>query len=103
MRYTLTHAATIHIRAIWQYTEQRWGSKQADKYTRGIVQHCKALSLKKLPWQAYLIQAKTMVYRSLYEKHLIFFKKTADGRLSILAIFHISMDAPQHLIKYIGE
>jgi toxin ParE1/3/4 len=103
MLYTLTHAATIHIREIWQYTEQRWGSKQADKYTRGIVQHCKALSLKKLPLQPYLIHRTTTIYRSRYEKHLLFFKKTTDSKLSILAIFHTSMDIPQHLVKYIGE
>ena len=32
------------------------------------------------------------VYRSRYEKHLIFFKEAPDGRLAIIAIIHEAMD-----------
>jgi plasmid stabilization system protein ParE len=102
-RFFLEAAAKRQIESIWDYTKETWGVRQAEKYTNGLLLHCEKLSLKKLPWQSHLIHGKTIIYRSRYEKHLIFFKKTIDGKLSILAIFHISMDVPQHLVRYIGE
>jgi len=42
-RYVLSPRAQSDLEEIWNYTERRWGTDQAEAYTRQLWQHIKAL------------------------------------------------------------
>ena len=42
--FLLSPAARIDLEEIWDYTAQRWGLHQAERYTRDIAQACQELA-----------------------------------------------------------
>jgi len=38
-RYDLSNRAMADLRDIWNYTFDRWGEQQAEKYYRGIIKN----------------------------------------------------------------
>ena len=42
--YKLTPAAKNDVKAIWQYTLEKWGEKQAEKYIDQLTEKFKALA-----------------------------------------------------------
>jgi len=45
-RYVVSPRAQSDIDDIWSYTESRWGIDQAEKYTRQLWQHIKAIAAR---------------------------------------------------------
>lgn len=42
--YDLSNRAKADLRGIWNYTEDRWGEQQADKYYRDIIKTIEQLA-----------------------------------------------------------
>ena len=94
--YKLTLAAKNDIKDIWQYTVEKWGEQQAEKYIGQLEKKFK--DLVKTP---NLGRARSDIrngYRSLPEgKHIIFYRG-ADHLIEIIGIPHANMDIETHLL-----
>ena len=88
---------------IWQYTENKWGREQAEKYILGLHLHLKELAGRQQIWHALpssLIVPPDLdigVYFSRYEHHQIFFRELSNNRIGIMSILHARADIPVRL------
>lgn len=83
--------AVADLESIWDYTADRWGVAQADRYVRDLHDACRALARGEASsLDASAIRAG---YRKLRRgRHLIFHRTTEDGAVEIVRILHERMD-----------
>ncbi|MGK9053244.1 type II toxin-antitoxin system RelE/ParE family toxin [Xaviernesmea oryzae] len=87
--------AIADIDRIYDYTEEKWGSDQAEDYTFGIRDFCNGLAAGEKAGRS--IEAIKSGYRSLpYKSHFIIFRQTA-ARVIIVRILHQRMNIARHL------
>ena len=88
--YHLTPAARADLAGIWDYTEERWGVDQAERYTRQIEQVFQALiDGTGISYGAEEIRAGYR--RTIVGRHMIYYRKE-DDLIVIVRILHQSMD-----------
>jgi toxin ParE1/3/4 len=94
--YRLTPAAQADLDNIWNYTAERWGVEQAERYLHAIRGACEALADGRRRGQS--IDAIRPGYRKLASgSHFLFFRMTDRGEIEIIRILHQRMDVPRHL------
>ena len=91
----LSPAAEADIDAIWDYSEERWGRPQANRYVRDLDATCTGIAKGRVS----SLSAEDI--RSGYRKavcgsHMIYFRQDEDG-IEIVRILHQSMDVGRHL------
>jgi toxin ParE1/3/4 len=87
-RYRLTLEAREDLIQIWNYTDEKWGTAQADRYVEGL-ESCFA-SLDDLPTHGCreLVPDTTSDVRFCrYQSHYVFFRKVPE-RVEILTIIY---------------
>lgn len=88
---------------IWNYTVERWGQQQAERYIQGLHQHLQELADKKIFWRQLpnsLIvppDLELQAYFSRYEHHYVFFRQFSKNRIGVLSILHENADMPVQL------
>jgi toxin ParE1/3/4 len=93
--YHLTPAARADLADIWDYTEERWGVVQAERYMRQIEQVFQALiDGICISYDAEEIRAGYR--RAIVGRHMIYYRKK-DERIMIVRILHQSMDVDGQL------
>jgi toxin ParE1/3/4 len=93
--YRLTPAAELDLENIWRYTQQKWSTEQADRYTMILAGHFSELA--RSPKTAPSCDHIRLGYRRRsVERHMVYFKITDYG-IAIVRILHSRMDAPRHL------
>ncbi len=91
--------------AIWRYSVDTHGKKQAIKYIEGLHAHIQTLSEKKKMWwplpDKFIIPSdlNMITYFSRYEHHNLFFRELPSGKIGIMSILHESTDMPVRLLK----
>jgi plasmid stabilization system protein ParE len=101
-KYTFYPAADKAQDQIWQYTSEKWGEAQAEKYIRGLHEHLQHLANMELHWRslpqtiAAPADIKTPVYFGRYERHYLFFRDMSIG-IGVLSILHELADIPVRL------
>lgn len=89
--------AVLDIEAIWDYSADRWGMEQADRYVAAIRAACEAVAAgERIAQDASTIRAG---YRRLRSgQHVIFLRLPAGGdSLEVVRVLHGRMDIPAHL------
>ena len=94
-RYDLSNQAKADLRDIWNYTIDRWGENQADKYYRGIIEAIKAIVDGKRAGQPF--PARPSYLKLKQEHHLIFYIPTDESRIFVSRVLHEAMDLPSQL------
>lgn len=90
-----TPRATADIDSIYDYTEETWGSGQAEEYTFGIRDFCKSLSAGERRGRK--IDDVRCGYQSLsYKYHFIIYRETSN-RITVIRILHQRMNISRHL------
>lgn len=93
--YDLSKSAKADLEDIWNYSENRWGRHQADKYYRAIIRCIVDLSTKKKTGKPFSERPKYFKIRQ--EHHYIFYILSDNERLFVSRILHESMDLPSRL------
>jgi toxin ParE1/3/4 len=94
--YVLSPAAQADIERIWDYTVERWGLAQAERYARAIHVACQELAAGTRSSQA--ADDIRPGYRKASEgSHVLFFRRLDTGSLNIVRILHQRMDMTRHL------
>jgi toxin ParE1/3/4 len=93
--YVLSPLAQSDLGDIWDYTADRWGLGQAEKYTRDIWQRIEAVAERPA------IGQECSDIRAGYHKiscgsHVLFYRFTAGG-IDIVRILHERMDFQRHI------
>lgn len=83
------------LKAIWRFTFQRWGERQADLYLQQLDAGIR--SLVEFPDIGASCDHIRAGYRKLQiHRHLIFYRRS-EGRIEIVRVLHQAMDAPSRL------
>lgn len=89
--YVLSPSARADLDAIWDYTVERWGEVQAERYVFAIRDACAALAAGSRIGKA--IDEIRPGYRKLaVGSHILFYRIGNVGRIEIVRILHQRMD-----------
>lgn len=95
MKIELSPKAHEDLSDIWDYTNQQWGTAQAEIYVRNIWQTIESLKSSYNPSQS--IDFVRAGYRKIQSgSHVIFFKRASET-LTVIRILHQQMDITKHL------
>ena len=101
--YLFFPPADMRLDDIWEYSEDKHGTKQAETYMIGLHNHLQELSEKKKLWKpipknlAVPADLNIQAYVSKYEYHFIFFREFPSGKIGVMSILHESMNVPVRL------
>lgn len=94
-RYFLSPAAKIDILVIRNYTMERWGKKQNERYTRQLQNR-----MRWLAGNPNLGKPREEIQHGLFSyqqgSHIIIYKQRGEA-IEIARVLHQSMDIEQHL------
>jgi len=77
---------------IWQYTADRWGEDQADRYIRQI-EHDLTAAAAGSP----LVRPFEDYWRIASGRHVCVFRRDDRGAVIVLRVLHLSQDIPARL------
>jgi toxin ParE1/3/4 len=83
--------AIADIDGIWDYTADRWGVAQADRYILAVRATCEAITRDEVPGRD--ASAVCPGYRKVPSgRHVIFFRLTPDDAVDVVRVLHERMD-----------
>ena len=91
---TFSPAAAADLDNIWDYTDEEWGSDQADRDTDDIQNTCISLAHGKTRGRD--VDVRSGYLKHVVGKHFVFFRMTEAG-IEVIRILHQSMDVGRHL------
>jgi toxin ParE1/3/4 len=87
--------AQSDLKAIWRYSFQQWGERQADLYLKQLDDGIQ--SLRDFPDLGEPCDHIRVGYRKLQvNRHLIFYRRT-DQRIEVVRVLHQAMDVGRHI------
>lgn len=89
-----SQAAISDIDQIWDYTFERWGVEQAERYTRELRDTCKDLAESRKSGRP--VHERAGYFRYSIARHVVFFKEQGNG-IVVMRILHERMDLVRHL------
>ncbi|HMR47648.1 MAG TPA: type II toxin-antitoxin system RelE/ParE family toxin [Arachnia sp.] len=93
--YRLTRAAQRDLSSIWDFTEERWGLRQAENYVNEIRAAIERVAVD--PRRGRACDDIREGYRRYgIGSHLIFYVESAAG-VDVVRILHQRMDPTRHL------
>lgn len=96
IRPVLRPRAVRDIEQIWDYSAERWGVAQAERYVRAIRDICAMVASGELSGT----DASDVLpgYRRIRSgRHVVFFRRLPGGGIEIARVLHERMDARDHL------
>lgn len=91
---TFSPAAEADIDAIWDYSADKWGPDQADRYTDEIRDACHALTSGQKRGRT--VDIRPGYLKCLTGSHVIYFRDRGD-HLEIIRVLHGKQDTERHL------
>ena len=89
-----SQAAISDIEQIWDYTHDRWGVDQAERYTKELRAGCQDLALGRKFGRP--VVGKVGYLRMAIGRHVVFFKEQGSG-IKVIRILHQRMDVESRL------
>ena len=94
--FVLSPKAQDDLGTIWDYTVQRWGADQAERYIKDIQDAVLGLVDGTKPSQP-IDDIRPGYRKSLIGAHLLLFRVEDTGTVNIVRILHSRMDTERHL------
>ena len=91
---TFSPAAAADLDNIWDYTVEKWGADQADRYTDDLQNTCSGLARGEKRGRN--VDVRSGYLKHAVGKHFVFFRMTKAG-IEVIRILHQSMDVGRHL------
>lgn len=92
-------AAAADLDEIWDYTADRWGIDQAERYIGAIRDICAALARGEATGRD-ASDIRPGYRRALCGRHLIFYRLRDDGRVEVVRILHQRTDVRSRLDEF---
>jgi toxin ParE1/3/4 len=91
----LTPAALRDMENIWQYTAERWGLAQAERYTDRLTNCFETLAQSPLSGTS-CSHIRPGYRRQSVESHVVYYRAEPEA-VTVVRILHERMDAPRHI------
>ena len=89
--YRIQQVAVSRLDEIYDYSCERWGEDQADRYVRGLFARFDAIATRSFPWHPIPAEFGVSGFVCRYESHLIYWKLLGDGTVGIVTVLHARM------------
>ncbi len=93
--FRLSPAARDDLASIWDFSEQRWGIEQAERYVLELGASIERIAEDPARGRA-CDEIRDGYRRYAVGSHLVFFISTADG-VDVIRILHQRMDPDRHV------
>jgi toxin ParE1/3/4 len=93
----LTRKAKADLKEIGRFTQKKWGVEQRNKYLRTLYKTFDQIAENELV----TVDCSEVGegYRKYYVgRHVVYFKRSADGTIDIIRVLHQSMDVKLQLL-----
>ena len=94
--FLLSPAARADLAEIWDYTADRWGVEQAERYIRALTTACQALADHRRTGRA-IDDIRAGYSKLSVGSHFLCYRFTDAGMIDIVRILHQRMDIPERL------
>lgn len=94
MKIRISAPARKDLEAIWRYTDEHWGPRQADRYIDTLLMRLQWLIANPALWRA-RDDLRADVFAHLEQQHWLYFSAT-NGELVLLRVLHERMDPARH-------
>ena len=95
-KYELTKEAVDDLYLIWEYTNETWSERMADRYYAGLVSAFQFIASKSSVGRPYdEIFPGLRGFRKSH--HIIFYTVQSSGNILIVRVLHEMMDFKRHL------
>ena len=95
--FRVSGRASNRLDEIYDYTRRKWGEAQADNYIRGLFEKFNAIAGRDFPWRPIPAEFGVDGYLCRHEKHFIYWKQLADGKVGIVTVLHQRMHQIERL------
>jgi plasmid stabilization system protein ParE len=82
---------------IYDYTRDKWGPVQAERYSRGLFESFQAIANQALASRSIPVHFGVDGQYCRYEQHFIYWKRRSDGLIAIFAVLHVRMSQQSRL------
>ena len=89
--YRLGPAADYQLDQIYDYTADRWGDDQADRYIQALFDYFGKVAAKTIAWRSIPAEFEVDGYVGKFEHHFVYWKQLKGGNIAIVAVFHERM------------
>jgi toxin ParE1/3/4 len=94
--YKLTNKAVEDLTNIWDYTFDKWSEKQADAYYKMLIENCQFIADDPKIGKLYEgIKPDLLGLKA--NRHIIFYRISANNPVEITRILHEKMDLKNRL------
>ncbi|MBM3603808.1 MAG: type II toxin-antitoxin system RelE/ParE family toxin [Alphaproteobacteria bacterium] len=91
MTIRVQEAASLRIDEIYLYTRDRWGEAQAETYITGLFSAFQKLETGGVMSRPVPAEFGVEGYFFRYERHVVYWKRLANGDIGIVTILHERM------------
>ena len=84
-------AASYRLDEIYRYTQERWGTRQADRYITGLFSAFDRIETHGVASRPVPAELGVDGYFFRYERHFIYWRWLSDGDIGIVTILHERM------------
>lgn len=95
-RYVLSPAAAADLEQIWDYTCERWGGDQAEKYVREIQRAIDRIVDNPLIGQS-CDEVRAGYRRHAVGSHTLYYRIASGDLIDVVRVLHNWMDVDRHL------
>jgi toxin ParE1/3/4 len=95
-RYVLSPAAQLDLEQIWDYTCDRWGDGQAEKYVREIERAIQRVVQNPMIGRA-CDEVRAGYRRYAVGSHTLYYRLAGADCIDVVRILHERMDVDRHL------
>ena len=89
--YRLEPAADRRLNDIYDYTAERWGEKQADRYVDDLFDAIRKIVAHQIYWRPIAAQLRVNGFCAKSGAHMIYWREAADGGVLVFSILHERM------------
>ncbi|MFT4257986.1 MAG: type II toxin-antitoxin system RelE/ParE family toxin [Pseudoxanthomonas sp.] len=91
VRIQVQESASYRLDEIYRYTRDRWGTRQADRYIKGLFEAFDGLETRKTPSRPIPAEFGIEGYFFHYERHFVYWRRLSNGAIGIVTILHERM------------
>lgn len=87
----IQEAASHRLDEIYRHTRDRWGEEQAERYVTGLFEVFARIAAHEVPSRPVPAAFGVEGYMVRYERHVVYWRRLADGDVGIVTILHERM------------
>jgi plasmid stabilization system protein ParE len=95
-------AASLRIDDIYQYTQNRWGKPQADKYIKGLFAAFDRIASHGVLSKPVPADFGVAGFFFRYERHFVYWRYLSDGDIGIVTVLHERMHQIDRFVEDFG-